>query len=139
MYRHDDGFVFQRVTGGLRKPIMRFRLVSGRSVELISLHFEPGWAIGGEEPRSIAREVAARLYLHENPVFLESEQIEGTAFLCVAFFYSDKPAHGAGVSNYSALLTVSFVNNLSHCVRNIVSDILAKVDWEVQANNDFMW
>src|SRR5262245_44782877 len=44
MFRDGDSLVFQRVTGGLRKPILRFRLRSGRQVELLGFHLEPGWA-----------------------------------------------------------------------------------------------
>jgi hypothetical protein len=141
MFRADDSFVFQRVTGGLRKPIMRFRLASGRNIELIALHFEPGWAFNGEHPRPIIKEVIARLYPNEEPLIIaDVEKYSGAAFLCVAYFYSDTPVKERGCGlDYSVLLVCALVENLNQSVRNTVCDILAKVDWESHATNDSMW
>lgn len=61
MLRENDSIVFQRVTGGLRKLIVRFRLASGRQVELLGFHLEPGCAFNGDAPRAIIEDVVRRL------------------------------------------------------------------------------
>src|SRR5262245_25214617 len=141
MFRPEDSLVFQCVTGGIRKPIMRFRLASGRNVELIAVHFEPAWGFIGDEPRPIIDEIVARLHPNEKPLIVESaENHKGAAFLCVAYFYSDTSARGSGTSlTYSVLLVCSLVESLNRSIRSIVSDLLAKVDWEASATDDDMW
>ena len=106
MFRQGDSLVFQRVTGGLRKPIVRFILASGRRVELLGFHLEPGWAFGGASPRPIAEEVVRRLYPDERPVFVHRpDQVAGPAWLCVAYLYSDTAARPGGTAlTYSVLL-----------------------------------
>jgi hypothetical protein len=114
MLRSDDSLVFQRVTGGIRKPILRFRLASGRNVELLSLHFEPGWAYTGGTPRRIMKEVITRLYPNEVPfVIADLGNHSGTAFLCVAYFCSDRPVRGEQAANYSVLLACGPVENIN--------------------------
>jgi hypothetical protein len=142
MFREGDSLVFQRVTGGLRKPSLRFVLPSGRKVELLGFHLEPGWAFGGEAPRPIAEEVVRRLYPNERPVFVGPPQGEasGPAWLCVAYLYSDTPAGrgGSGIC-YSVLLVCGLVENIDRGVRGLVCELLAQVDWDASAVNDVMW
>jgi hypothetical protein len=140
MFRDGDSLVFQRVTGCLRKPIVRFALPSGREIELLSFHLEPGWAFGGESPRPIAEEVVRRLYPNERPVFVgEQPNAAGSSWLCVAYLYSDTPVRSTGVSNYSVLLICGFVKNVDVGVRDVVCELLAAVDWESVASEDAMW
>jgi hypothetical protein len=141
MYRESDSFVFQRVTGGLRKPILRFRLANGRQIELLGFHLEPAWAFGREEPRPNVEKVLRRLYPHEKPVVItEPEHYEGSAFLCVAYLYSDSPAKKKGSTlDYSVLLVCGLVADIDKGVRGIVSELLSKVDWESAATDDSMW
>jgi hypothetical protein len=141
MSREIDSFVFQRVTGGLRKPIVRFGLQSGRKVELLGFHLEPGWAFGGEIPRPSAEEVARRLYPDERPVFVGGlGEAFQPAWLCVAYLYSDTPTgrRGSGIC-YSVLLVCGLVTNIDKGVRGLVCELLSQVDWEASAVNDVMW
>jgi hypothetical protein len=140
MFRRGDSFVFQRVTGGLRKPIVRFRLASGRKVELLGFHLEPGWAFAGDTPRPIVEEVARRLYPNDKPVIVTApERFQGPAFLCVAYLYSDTPTRRGSSVCYSVLLMCGLVENIDKGVRGIVGDLLSQVDWEVAATDDCMW
>ena len=63
--REDDSLMFQRVIGGIRKPVVRFNLPSGRPVELLAFHLEPAWAFGGQSPARSPRPVVERLYPHQ--------------------------------------------------------------------------
>jgi hypothetical protein len=140
MFRDGDSLVFQRVTGCLRKPIVRFGLPSGRRVELLGFHLEPGWAFGSESPRPAAEEVVRRLYPNERPVFIgEPEKEAGPAWLCVAYLYSDTPARSGGVANCSSLLACGLVSDLGAGVRGMVCQLLSRVEWEAVAADDFMW
>jgi hypothetical protein len=141
MPREDDSFVFERVTAGLRKPIVRFRLPSGRRLELLAFHLEPGWAFNGESPRPIAQEVVRRLYPNEQPVFVgEPDQATGPAYLCVAYLYSDTPTQrGGSALNYSVLLVCGLVENIDKGIRGVVCELLSGVDWEANAADDSMW
>jgi hypothetical protein len=136
----DDGLVFQRVTGGLRKPVVRFRLASVREVELLAFHLEPGWAIGGGTPRPILEEVVRRLYPNESPVLVaDFARFQGDAFLCIAYLYSDTPASRDGLGNYSVLLACGLVRSINGSVRGIVAELLSQIDREACATDDFMW
>jgi hypothetical protein len=141
MFREADSLVFKRVTGALRKPILRFGLPSGRQVELLAFHLEPGWAFDGETPRSVAREVVRRLYPNERPVFVgEPDQAAGPAYLCVAYLYSDTPTgENCSAFNYSVLLVCGLVENIDKGIRAVVCELLSQVDWDRSAANDFMW
>jgi hypothetical protein len=140
MFRVDDTFVFQRVTGCLRKPIVRFRMQSGRSVELLGFHLEPGWAFGGESPRPAMEEVARRVYPSERPVFIgEQEGSDKPAWLCLAYLYSDAPARESNFANYSVLLIGGLISNVDVGIRGIVCDLLSRVDWEAVATDDLLW
>ena len=141
MFREGDSLVFQRITGGLRKPIVRFRLPSGRRVELLGFHLEPGWAFGGESPRPIAEEVVRRLYPNERPIFVGVwDEGTGPAWLCVAYMYSDMPARKDGTAlDYSVLLVCGLVANIDQGVRGIVCGLLSGVDWEAVTVDDAMW
>jgi hypothetical protein len=141
MFREGDSLVFQRVTGGIRKPIVRFGLPSGRQVELLAFHLEPAWAFAGESPRPIAREVVRRLYPNERPVFAgEPDQADRPAYLCVAYLYSDTPAGGGpGAVGYSVLLVCGLVENIDRGVRGLVCELLSSIDWEVSATDDILW
>src|SRR5262245_46443293 len=140
MFRTDDNFVFQRVTAGLRKPIVRFRLQSGRQVELLGFHLEPGWVFTGDTPKAVLGEVAHRLYPNETPVFITPpEQFKGPAFVCAAYLYSDTPVCPDSSVNYSVLLICGLITNIDKGVRGIVSNLLSGVDWEASAKDDFMW
>lgn len=120
-FREDDSFVFQRVTGGLRKPIVRFRLASGRQIELLGFHLEPAWASAGETPCPIGEEVVRRLYPDEKAVFVtRPERFEGPAFLCVAYLSSDTPTTRGGSLDYSVLLVCGLVRNIDRGVRALV-------------------
>jgi hypothetical protein len=141
MSREGDSFVFQRLTAALRKPIVRFRLPSGRRVELLGFHLEPGWAFGGESPRPIAHEVARRLYPDEQPVFVgDPEQTAGPAWLCVAYLYSDTPARPGGTAlDCSVLLACGLVSDIGVGVRAMVGELLSRIEWEAVAADDMMW
>jgi hypothetical protein len=140
MFRDDDSFVFQRVTAGLRKPAMRFRLASGRQVELLAFHLEPAWAFNYESPRPIMEEVVRRLYPNQTPVMVgEWERIEGPAWLCIADLFSDTPAGGDNPANCSYLLVCGLVRNADVGVRSMVCELLSQVDWNTSANGDFLW
>ena len=137
-----ESLVFQRVTSGIRKPVVRFGLPSGRRVELLAFHLEPGWAFGGgAAPRHIAHDVVKRLYPHGRPVFVtEPEQATGPAWLCVAQLCSDTPTEsGAAHSNYSVLLVCGLIRDVSVGVRGIVCELLSRVDWDTAATDDMMW
>jgi hypothetical protein len=139
MSRAGDDIVFQRVTGCLRKPVTRFRLASGRQIELLGFHLEPGWASTGNAWRPIAEEVARRLYPNESPVIVGNpETVPGPSYLCVAYFYSDSPVEGDLPANYSLLPLCGFVENVDKGIRGIVCDLLSQADWEASASNDFM-
>jgi hypothetical protein len=138
--RPNDSFVFQRVTVGIRKPIVRFQFSSGRKVELLGFHLEPAWASGGENPRSCIDQLVARLYPNENPLILgDIDNHPGAAFLCVAHFYSDTAVTGSSTGNYSILLFCALVSDIGRTVRTIAGEILAQVDWDAHATNDVMW
>jgi hypothetical protein len=140
MFREGDGLVFQRVTGGLRKPIVRFRLESGRQIELLGFHLEPAWAFTGEAARPIVDEVVRRLYPNERPVVVDTpERFEGSAFLCVAYLYSDTPVRKGTSLCFSVLLVCGLVGNIDKGVRGIVCDLLSQVDWETAAVDDSIW
>lgn len=141
MFRSGDSLVFQRVTGALRKPIVRFELPNGRRVELLGFHLEPGWAFGGEPPQPSAREVARRLYPHERPVIVGvSEHTLEPAWLCVAYLCSDTPTQpGDTVYNYSVLLVCGLVADIGVGVRGMVGELLSRVEWEAVATDDAMW
>jgi hypothetical protein len=140
MFREGDSLVFQRVTGGIRKPIVRLRLASGRQLELLAFHLEPAWAFGGESPRPVVEEVARRLYPHETPVVVtDVERFQGSAFLCLAYVYSDSPARRDTVANYSVLLVGGLVEGINKGIRGMLAELLARVDWEASATDDFMW
>ena len=135
-----DSLVFQRITSCLRKPVVRFGLASGRQVELLGFHLEPGWAFGGESPRPVADEVVRRLYPNEQAVFIgEPEKATGPAWLCVVYLYSDRPARSDVVANYSLLLACGLVSNISAGIRDLVCELLSRVEWEAVAADDFMW
>jgi hypothetical protein len=140
MFREGDSLVFQRVTGCLRKPIVRFGLPSGRRVELLGFHLEPAWAYGGESPRPVAEEVVRRLYPNERPVFVgQVGESPGPAWLCVAYLYSDTPARAGSSSSYSVLLLCGLVATVDGGVRQMVCGLLSGVDWDAVATDDFMW
>ena len=141
MFRESDSLVFQRVTGGIRKPIVRFGLPSGRRVELLGFHLEPGWAFGGESPRPIAEEVVRRLYPDERPVFVgEPDKAAGPAWLCAAYLYSDAPARPGGTAlDYSVMLICGLVDDIRKGVRGMVCELLSRVEWETNATDDLMW
>lgn len=140
MFREGDSFVFQRVTSCLRKPIIRFSLPSGRRVELLGFHLEPGWAFGSESPRPIAEENVSRLYPGGRPVFVgELEKATEPAWLCVAHLYSDTPAGSDIPANYSWLLVCGPVSNIDAGIRGMVCELLTQVEWEAVATDDFMW
>jgi hypothetical protein len=141
MFRESDSFVFQRVTAGLRKPIVRFRLPSGRQVELLGFHLEPGWAFDGESPRPIAEEVVRRLYPNERPVFVgKPDKTPWPAWLCVAYLYSDAPARRGGTTlDYSVLLVCGLVGDIGKGVHGMVCELLSQVEWEASATDDSMW
>src|SRR5262245_8243967 len=140
MFREGDSLVFQRVTGGIRKPIVRFRFASGRQVELLAFHLEPVWAYTGGDPRPVLEEVVRRLYPNETPVVVTPpEQVACEAFLCVAYLYSDTPARRDSVANYSFLLVCGLVERIGSGVRALVSELLSRVDWEASATDDFLW
>ena len=139
MFRESDSLVFQRVTGGIRKPIVRFRLASGRELELLGFHLEPGWEFTGEAARSVVAKVARRIYPNETPVFVaDPERYEGPAFVCLADLCSDAPTAGRG-GNYSDLLVGGLVANIDKGIRGILAELLAQVDWDTSATNDFLW
>jgi hypothetical protein len=148
MFESGGSFVFQRVTDGIRKPVVRFRLASGRRVELLGFHLEPGWAIGGETPRPVLEEVVRRLYPNESPVVVaDLERVQGNAYLCLAYLclaylYSDTPVRRDKPANYSALLLCGLIGNIDKGVkgvRAIVAEMLSQVEWEACATEDFMW
>jgi hypothetical protein len=141
MFREGDSLTFQRVTGALRKPIVRFGLASGRQVELLGFHLEPGWAFGGESPRPIAQEVVRRLYPNERPMFVaEPERAAGPAWLCAAYLYSDTPVRPGGTAlDYSVLLVCGLVADIGVGVRGMVCELLSRVEWEAAATDDAMW
>lgn len=141
MIHQNDNLVFQRVTSGLRKPVVRFRLPSDRQVELLAFHLEPAWSFGEESPQFIAREVIRRLYPNEQPVFVgEQEQAAESAYLCVAYLYSDTPTRRDGTTlEYSILLLCGLVKNIDAGVRGIVCELLSRIDWEASATDDVMW
>ena len=136
---HGNELVFQRVTACLRKPVTRFGLPSGRHVELLGFHLEPGWAVGSEAPRLVIEDVVRRLYPNERPVFVGDVRPDGPAYLCVANLYSDTPVGRDGVGNYSVLLVCGLVADIDRGVRAIVSELLSQVDWEASAQDDMMW
>ena len=139
MAHNGDSLVFQRVTGCLRKPAGRFGLPAGRQVELLGFHLEPGWAFGGASPRTVAEEVAARLYPRERPVWVgDPAESAGPAWLCLAYLYSDAPAR-PGVGNYSVLLVGGLVADIGVGVRGMVCELLSRVSWEATATDDAMW
>lgn len=70
---------------------------------------------------------------------LSAKQCDEPAFLCIAYLYSDTPAGRNSSGNYSALLVCGFVANINKGIRTIVSDLLAQLDWETAATDDFMW
>jgi hypothetical protein len=141
MIREGDSFVFQRVTRGLRKPVIQFGLPSGRKVELLGFHLEPGWTFAGEAPRPVAEEVVRRLYPGERPVFVGGlGKANGPAWLCVAYLYSDRPTgKGGSALEYSVLLVCGLVENIDKGIRGVVCELLSQVDWEASAANDVMW
>ena len=137
-----DRLIFERVTLGLRKPIVRFALPTGRKVELLAFHLEPGWAFNGDgSSRAIARDVVRRLYPDERPVFVgDPETAAGPAYLCVAYLYSDAPTRSRGTAlDYSVLLVCGLVENIDRGVRRLVCELLSRVDWEASADDDTMW
>jgi hypothetical protein len=139
MFRESDSLIFQRVTGALRKPIVRFELATGRQVELLGFHLEPGWAFG-DSPQPLAEEVARRLYPNERLVLLgEPNRAPEPAWLCLAYLYSDSPMRPGGVSNYSVLLVGGLVRDIGVGVDGLVCDLLAGVEWEAVATDDVMW
>ena len=135
----ESDVVFERVTGGIRKPAMRFTLASGRRVELLALHLEPAWAYTGVEPRAAMGEVLRRLYPDEKPVVVTPPPREGAAaFLCMVHLISNTPAK-EGAGNYSYLFACGTVERVDVGVRNLVCELLSGVNWEFDATDDFMW
>src|SRR5688572_28558267 len=110
-----DNVIFERVTGCIRKPVVRFRLASGRQVEPLAFHLEPAWAFNYETPRPIVAEVVRRLYPGERAVVVPPPPAQGSgpAFLCVAHLYSDAPAgRPEGVANHSSLVVCGLVDRI---------------------------
>jgi len=141
MFRETDSLVLQRVTGGLRKPIVRFGLPSGRKVELLGFHLEPGWAFNGESPRPIVQDVVRRLYPRERPVFVSDPELAtGPAWLCIAYLYSDTPTHrGRTALDYSVLLLCGLISDIGIGVRGMVCELLSRIEWENVATDDAIW
>jgi hypothetical protein len=136
----DDGILFQRVTTGLRKPVTRFLTTSGRQVELLSFHLEPGWAFAGDNPRPVMQEVSRRLYPHQSPVIVgDPESAQGDAYLCVAHLFSDTPTRPDRPRNCSELLVCGLVREIEVGVHDIVRALLSQVDWDAGATDDFLW
>src|SRR5688572_15517987 len=126
MLRPEDSLAFQRVTGAIRKPVIRFRLASGRHVELLAIHFEPGWAYTGAVPRPILQEIVSRLYPNETPVVVANlENVSGAAFVCIAYFYSDAPVNGDAAANYSVLLACAPISNIDQNIWTVASGLLS--------------
>jgi hypothetical protein len=140
MFREGDSFVLLRVTGGLRKPIVRFRLASARQIELLGFHLEPAWAFTGDGGRPIIAEVIRRLYPNERVVVVNTpDRVEASAFLCLAHLCSDTPVIPGSSINYSVLVLCGLVEKIDKGVRGIVSELLSQVDWETTAVDDLMW
>ena len=134
---HNDSLAFVRTTKAIRKPAVRFRLASGRSVELLAIHLEPGYLVNGE---AVFDQVAARLYPNDKPVWITSPiDCESDGFLCLAQFFSDAPTDNAAAANCSYLLVGGFVPSISDGIRSIASELLAAVEWEPAATNEFLW
>lgn len=139
-FRNTDGPVFQWSTGGIRKPIVRYRLATGREVELLSFHLEPAWARSATEPRLAVDDVLRRLYPHGRAVRLfNPNSFPSQAFLAVALLCSEYATTNDPSVNTSDLLICDLVESIDRGVRFIVSEMLAKVDWEGNASNDFFW
>lgn len=140
MSLHDESLVFQRVTVGLRKPVMRFQLASGRQVELLAFHLEPTCTFCYESPRPIVHEILRRLYPSGTPVIIDDlEHAEGPTWLCIAHLCSDAPAAGDIPANCSYLLVCGLVRNIDVGVRTMVCELLSRVDWNTSAENEFLW
>jgi hypothetical protein len=143
MFREVDSFVFQRITGGIRKPIVRLSLPAGREVELLGFHLEPAWAFAGQCPRLAVHEVVKRLYPNQQPIFVGVvDEAAASGYLCAAYLFSDGPTRRGrdnAAVNYSVLLVCGLVENIEKGIRTIVAELLSQVDWDAFADDDFLW
>jgi hypothetical protein len=133
--------VFDRITFGIRKPVVRFTLASGRRIELVAFHLEPAWsaAQSGDGLPQLA-EVARHLCPNDKATIVPPRAgSAAAAFACVADLQSDEPTRRDGIANCSSMVLVGLIERIDAGVRGMVSELLSQVDWDANATDDTWW
>lgn len=136
-----DSVTFAHLTVGIRKPVTRYGLPSGRELELLGFHLVTARS-ANERMRDAAAREAARLYPGSKVVFADDPMTaDGPAYLCFVELASDQvvePSHLGGWGS-SYLTLCGPVRDIGVGVLGLVAELLSRVDWDAVAVNDVLW